>query len=108
LDSLKDHIVPHLYNKNKSKEMLYALVGLFQRMNMNRKMVLRNKLKSVHMSRYDNVTTYFMRITWVLDKHDAIGEKTEDAQLMNVALNGLPKSWEPFVDGVYAREHLPY
>jgi hypothetical protein len=26
---------------------------------------------------------------------------------VNVALNGLPKSWKPFVKGVCAREHLP-
>jgi hypothetical protein len=31
----------------------------------------------------------------------------EDVELMNVALNGLPKSWEPFVKGFYARENLP-
>jgi hypothetical protein len=48
-----------------TKEMFDALVGLFQSTNMNRKMVLRNKLRSVQMSRYDNVTSYFMRITQV-------------------------------------------
>jgi len=47
----------------KTKEMLYALVGLFQITNMNRKMVLMNKLISVQMSRSGNVTNYFMRIT---------------------------------------------
>jgi hypothetical protein len=26
---------------------------------------------------------------------------------MNVALNGLPKSWEPFVKGFCARENIP-
>jgi hypothetical protein len=59
------------------------------------------------MSRSDNVTSYLMRITQVRDQLAAIGEKTEDAELMNVALNGLPKSWEPFVKGVCARENIP-
>ena len=27
---------------------------------------------------------------------------------MNVVLNGLPKSWEPFVKGVCAQENIPY
>jgi hypothetical protein len=27
---------------------------------------------------------------------------------MNVALNGLTKSWEPFVKGVCTRENIPY
>jgi hypothetical protein len=36
----------------------------------------------------------------------AIGDKVEDAKLVNVALRGLPKSWEPFVQGICAREKL--
>jgi hypothetical protein len=107
LDSVKDHLIPHLSEKKMTKEMFDALVGLFQSTNMNRKMVLRNKLRSVQMSRSDNVTNYFMRITQVCDQLAAIGEKTEDTELVNVALNGLPKSWEPFVKGVCAWENLP-
>jgi hypothetical protein len=87
--------------------MFDALVCLLYSTNMNRKMVLRKKLKSVQMSRSGNVTSYFMRITQVRDEFAVIGEKTEDVELMNVALNSLPESWEPFVKGVCAREHLP-
>jgi hypothetical protein len=107
LDSMKDHLIPHLTEKKMTKEMFDALVSLFQSKNMNRKMVLRNKLRSMQMSRYDNVTSYLMRITQVHDQLAAIGEKMEDTELMNVALNGLPKSWEPFVKGVCARENIP-
>jgi hypothetical protein len=93
LDSVKDHLIPHLSEKKMTKELFDALVGLFQSTNMNRKMVLRNKLRSVQMSRFDNVTSYFMRIRQVRDQLVAIGEKTEDTELVNVELNGLPKSW---------------
>jgi hypothetical protein len=44
LDSLDDHLITHLSEKNMAKEMFDSLVGLFQSTNMNRKMVLRNKL----------------------------------------------------------------
>jgi hypothetical protein len=108
LDLVKDHLIPHLNEKKMTKDMFDALVSLFQRKNMNRKMILRNKLRLVHMSRSDNVTNYLMRITQVCDQLASIGEKKEDAELMNVALNGLPKSWEPFVKGVCARENIPY
>jgi hypothetical protein len=30
-----------------------------------------------------------------------------DAELVNVALNGFTKAWEPFIMGICAREHLP-
>jgi hypothetical protein len=36
----------------------------------------------------------------------AIGEKIEDAKLENVALNGVSKSWEPFVKEVCSRENI--
>jgi hypothetical protein len=40
-----------------------------------------------------------MRISQIRDKHVAIGEAIDDTELMNVALNGFPESWEPFVQG---------
>jgi hypothetical protein len=104
---MKDNIIPHLSDKNMAKDMFDALVGLLQRTNMNRKMVLRNKLISIQMSRSDNVTNYFMRITQVRDQLAAIGKKLDDIELVNVALNGFPKHWEPFVKGVCSQERLP-
>jgi hypothetical protein len=47
LDSAKDHLIPYLNEKMTAKEMFDALVILFQIKNMNRKMILRNKLISV-------------------------------------------------------------
>jgi hypothetical protein len=63
LDCVKYHLFPHLNEKTTTKDMFDALLILFQRNNMNRKMILRNKLRSVHISRSDNVTSYLMRIT---------------------------------------------
>jgi hypothetical protein len=108
MDSMKNYLIPHLNEKNTNKGMFDALVSLLQRKNMNMNMILRKKFRSVQMSRSDNVTIYLMRITHVRDQIASIGEKTEDAELMNVALNGIPKSWEPFVKGVCARENIPY
>jgi len=102
LDAVKDNLIPHLSEKKTTKEMFDALVSLFQSDNLNRKMILRNKLSSVHMYRSDNVTSYFMRITQVRDQLAAIGEKVNDVEVLNMALNGFPKSWEPFVKEVCA------
>jgi hypothetical protein len=43
LDSMNNHITPRLFEKKMAKYMFDSLVGLFQRTNMNRKMVLRKK-----------------------------------------------------------------
>jgi hypothetical protein len=45
LDSVKEHLIIHLFEKNTDKEMFDALVGLFQSTNMNTK--IRNKLRYV-------------------------------------------------------------
>jgi hypothetical protein len=58
------------------------------------------------MSRSDNVTIYLMKIMQVHDQLEAIGDKIEDTKLLNVEINGIPKSWETFFKGVCAREHI--
>jgi len=45
--SMKDYLIPHLPEKNMSKYIFDALVGLFQSTNMNRNNVLRNILISM-------------------------------------------------------------
>ena len=108
LNVVKDNLIHHLFEKKMAKEMFDALVSLFQSNNLNMKMFLKYKLRSVQMSRSDNVTKYFMMITQVCDHLATIGEKVDDVELLNVALNGFPKSWDPFVKGVYALKNLPY
>jgi len=36
-----------------------------------------------------------------------IGETVQDVELENVALKVIPKSWEPFVQGICAEETVP-
>jgi hypothetical protein len=49
------------------------------------------------MSSEDMVVNCLMKITQIRDQLVAIGDKVGDAELVNVALRGLPRSWEPFV-----------
>ena len=49
LDAVKDHVIPHILSKDRAHKMWDALTGLFQSSNENRKMVLREKLKSIKM-----------------------------------------------------------
>jgi hypothetical protein len=59
------------------------------------------------MSKSNTVASYLMRITHIRDRLVAIGEEVDDTKLVNVALNGFPGSWEPFVQGICARQKLP-
>jgi hypothetical protein len=46
-------------------------------------------------------------LTQIRDDLVAVGEKTEDVELVHLALNGFSKSWVVFVHGVVAQEKLP-
>jgi 3-oxoacyl-ACP reductase-like protein len=58
------------------------------------------------MSKSDTVASYLMKITQIHDQLAAISEAVDDTKLVNVALNGFPRSWEPFVQGIFAQEKL--
>jgi len=49
LDGVKDHVVPHIAEKETTKEMWDTLKTLYQHTSMQRKMLLENKLRSYQM-----------------------------------------------------------
>ena len=55
----------------------------------------------------EGVVPYLTRLTQIKDELGAIGSKTGDAELVQIALNGFSKPWDTFVKGVVAREKLP-
>jgi hypothetical protein len=48
-----------------------------------------------------------MKVTYVHDQLVVIGEKVENAYLVNMERNGFPASWEPFLKSIFAWEKLP-
>jgi hypothetical protein len=44
LDSMKDHLIPHIFEKKTTKNMYAALVGLYRSENASRKLILRYQL----------------------------------------------------------------
>jgi hypothetical protein len=67
LEAIKDHVIKLVAEKTGSKEILNALMSLFQSENMSRKMILKTKLRECRMSTSNNVTHYLMRITQIRD-----------------------------------------
>jgi hypothetical protein len=67
LDSMRDHLVPHLSEKKSANVMFSSLTNLFQCNNENQKMVLRDRLGNAKMSKTDSMIGYLTRITQVRD-----------------------------------------
>jgi hypothetical protein len=107
LDSMKDHLIPHLTGKSNAYEMWESLKKLYQSTNGNQKMVLREKLKSIKMTKAENVVTYLTRLTQVRDDLGSVGEAIVDSELVRTKLNGVSKQCIVFVEGIVAGENLP-
>ena len=66
-------------------------------MNIDKKMILHNKLKSVEMTRFNIGTSYLMKVKQIHNQLAIVGEKIEDKKLVNRALNGFSNPSETFV-----------
>jgi hypothetical protein len=63
LDSVKDHLIPHIVEKTSAKHMYDALVDLYQNKDTGRKLHLKNQLQVFKMSSEDMIVNYLMKIT---------------------------------------------
>ena len=107
LDVVKDHVIPHISTKDHAFHMWTTLTNLYQSFNENNKMVLREKLKSVHMSKGESMESYLSRITQVRDELPAIGEVISGSEMVHITLNGVSQQWTVFVQTIIGRENIP-
>ena len=61
-DSIKDHLIQHVSSLKTPKAMFDTLTKLFEGMNINRKMTLRNRLKNVKIHNPEAIQYYFTRV----------------------------------------------
>jgi len=60
MDVVKDHLIPHLYEK-MAKEMFDPWLASYRSENINRKMILQNKLRAIEMISSDSITSFFLQ-----------------------------------------------
>ena len=100
---MKDHLIPHIARLEYAKKMFDALVELFESKNTSRMLTLRNQLRYMSMIGSNKITSYLMKVSQLRDQLAAIEDPINDKELVTITLNGLPSSWEPFIQGVCAR-----
>ena len=99
-----DNLIPHVSSRRTPKEMFNALSILFEGGNVNRKMTLRNHLKSVKAQKSETMQSYFTRVAQIKDWLESIGDTVEEAYIVMTTLNGLPRDWE--VRGIFSRRKI--
>ena len=105
-DSIKDHLIPHVSSLKTPKQMFDALSRLYEGKNINKKMALRTQLKNVRMQDSELIQSYFTRVSQIKEQIEAIRDSVEEAKLVMTTMNGLPRSWDPFIKGICSRRKL--
>lgn len=70
-------------------------------------LALRCQLLLIKMLRDESVVSYFIEISELKDQVKAIRDTVEDKDLVMFSMNGLPHSWESFIQGISGRAELP-
>jgi hypothetical protein len=107
VDSIKDHLIPYISHLDSSKKMYDALTNLFSVKNIGQVMSLKNELCDMKMNDDDSITSYFVRISQLRDQLQAIEEIISEKELVNIVLNGLPKTWDAFAASMNTRKEYP-
>ena len=63
-------------------------------------------MKNVKIHNWETIQLYFTRVSHIKEQHEAVDEEVENAEIVMTTLNGLPRSWDSFIQGIYARKKL--
>jgi hypothetical protein len=107
VDSIKYHLIPYISHLDSSKKMYDAITNIFLVRNIGQVMSLKNELRDMKMNDEDNITSYFVKISQIRDQLQAIEEITSEKELVNIVLNGLPKTWDAFSASMNTRKEYP-
>jgi hypothetical protein len=66
-------------------------------------MNLRTQLKNTRMQKGESIQEYFSRISQFNEKLEAIGDTIDEHTLIMMALNGLTRPWDAFIQTICAR-----
>ena len=65
-------------------------------------MNLRTQLTNI--SKGESIQDYFTRISQIKEKLSAIGDTLDEDELVMIALNGLTRPWDSFIQTICARK----
>ena len=69
-------------------------------------MTLRNPLKNVKIQHSKTIQSYFTRVSQIKEQLEGIKENIEEGEIVMTTMNGLPRSWDSFIQGICARKKL--
>jgi hypothetical protein len=107
VDSVKYHLIPYISHLDSSKKMYDSPTNLFSVINIGKVISMKNELCDMKMNDDENITSYFVKIYQLRDQLQAIEEIISEKELVNIVLNGLPKTWDGFSASMNTRKEYP-
>ena len=71
-NSIKDHLILHVFAFKTHKEVYDALTKMFEGQNINQKMTLRNQLKNVKIQNSETILSFFTRVSQIKEQLEAV------------------------------------
>jgi hypothetical protein len=107
VDSVKYHLIPYISHNESSKKMCDSLTNLFSTISIRQVMGLKNELCKMKMNDDNSITSYLVIISQLRDQLQDFKEIISKKELVNIVLNGLPKTWEAFSASMNIRKEYP-
>jgi hypothetical protein len=107
VDYVKYHLIAYISHIDSSKNMYNALTNLFSVRNIGQVMSLKNEICDMKINDDDNIKSYLVRIYRLRDQIQDIEEIILEKELVNIVLNGLPKTWDAFAASMNTRKEYP-
>ena len=63
-------------------------------------------MNNVKIQNAETIQSYFTMVSQIKEKLEAVDEEVENAEIVMIALNGLPRTWDFFIQGICARNKL--
>ena len=63
-------------------------------------------MKNVKIQNVETMPSYLTRVSQVKEQLEVVDEKVDNAEIVMPTLNGLPRSWDSFIQGICARKNL--
>ena len=86
--------------------MFDSFAKLFEGKNINQKMTLRSQLKNLEIHNAETIQSFFIRVSLIKEQLKAVDEEVENIEVVITTLNGLPRSWYSFIQGMCATNRL--
>ena len=106
MDSVKSHLVFHIFKVETTKDMFDILKNLFERDSTCRSIALRIRCHTSKMKRSESVDSYFARVAKIKEQLGNVGEVIPNKEFSTYMLRGLPNAWESFVQSVSRHDQL--